>query len=202
MEFLFPHRSRNKSAVQKVINHAGKMWNSTLSESIIHEHKLIFQPSLQTNSEISLWFINKHRSKIWLRKKMSCARKRAIHFFPACVTCCFWATSLDRIGGEAVMAEMWSAHQDRISACVGTSSLWLSPILGCHGVELEGLRVPCWPLALSDLSWCLPVASGYTSVSVNVVRMPARDNNLIDWHTFMSGLTPATLKVFQPISFS
>lgn len=31
---------------------------------------------------------------------------------------------------------------------------------------------------------------------------PARGCNLIDWQIFMSGLTPLTPKVFQPISFS
>lgn len=80
--------------------------------------------------------------------------------FPACVTCCCWATSLDHISGAAVMADigMMCTPGQNLSlfwhpVFTVTVMRWGWKACGCHADPQE------W----SDRHWGLSVTSGHVS---------------------------------------
>lgn len=82
--------------------------------------------------------------------------------FPACVTCCRWAASLDLVRAEWLsrLTQVWSAHEGRISPRVGSlSSLWLS-----WGWAWKACKCHADPQDLSHLHRGLSVTSGHVSV--------------------------------------
>lgn len=107
-------------------------------------------PWLEDYLKVETYFSQKYpgastsQHKTMSGSKKSC-RSPCIPVFPACVTCCHRATSLDLNQAEWLsrLTQVWSAHQGRISRCPGRlSSLWLTwAKLGRHASAMLTPRI-------------------------------------------------------------